>query len=550
MEEQSKPGVRHQPEQRSETPPCGASCPGGADVRSWIGTIAQRKKLGLRDEEAYRLAWNTIVDVNPFPAIMGRVCPHPCEGGCNRIEKDEAVSVNQMERFLGDWALRAGLPLARLEGDCKAESIGVIGSGPAGLSFAYQMARRGYPVVVYERNAKAGGMLRYGIPVYRLPEAVLDAEIQRILDLGVELKLESRIGRDVSLEQLESRHAMVFLGIGAQHGRMLGLPGETGPGCWSGTDYLSRVNQGDRVALGRRVAVIGGGNTAVDAAREARRGGAEEVLLLYRRTRAEMPAIATEIDEAIEEGVRIEFLVAPTEIVRDGDRLDSLVLTRMELGPADASGRRRPLPIAGSEYSLSVDSLIAAVSQQTDWSGLEAYRFDEDASPAEEFGKSAAHVWAGGDVIGLGVAGSAIGSGRLAAESMHARLRGLPEPVHSEADPITIGSVRLDHHPEQPRSEPLALPVSEWLQEPDAEIHLGISEEQFLAEAARCLSCGQCFGCEQCWMYCPHTCFTRLENVQPGMYYALNLDQCQACGKCIDICPCGFLHVQSQADPA
>jgi NAD-dependent dihydropyrimidine dehydrogenase PreA subunit len=242
--------------------------------------------------------------------------------------------------------------------------------------------------------------------------------------------------------------------------------------------------------------------------------------------------------------------VAPTEIIRVGDRLDSLVLTKMELEPADASGRRRPLPIAGSEYSLSVDSMIAAVSQQTDWSGLEAYRFDEAGSPVEEFGKSAAHVWAGGDVIGLGIAGTAIGSGRKAAESMHARLRGLPEPVDSEADPITIGPVRLDHHPERPRSESLALPVSEWLQEPDAEIHLGISEEQFLAEAARCLSCGQCFGCEQCWMYCPHTCFTRLENVQPGMYYALNLDQCQACGKCIDICPCGFLHVQLQADPA
>lgn len=551
MEEQSKPGVRHRPEQRSETPPCGAGCPGGADVRGWIGTIAQRRKLGLSDDEAYRLAWNTIVDVNPFPAVMGRVCPHPCESGCNRIGKDEAVSVNQMERFLGDWALRAGLPLARLEDDRKPESIGVIGSGPAGLSFAYQMARRGYPVVVYERKAKAGGMLRYGIPVYRLPEAVLDAEIQRILDLGVELQLDSRIGQDVGLEQLESRHDMVFLGIGAQHGRMLDIPGAAGPGCWSGTDYLSRVNQGDRVDLGRRVAVIGGGNTAVDAAREARRGGAEEVSLLYRRTRAEMPAIASEIDEAIAEGVRIELLVAPSEIIRDGGRLESLVLTRMELGEADASGRRRPLPVAGSEFRLSVDSVIAAVSQEADWSGLEAYRFDEAASPAEEFGKSAAHVWAGGDVIGLGIAGTAIGSGRKAAESMHARLRGLPDPIlHCPADPIAIEPFRLDHHSGRPRSEPLALPVSEWLQEPDAEIHLGISEEQFLAEASRCLSCGQCFGCEQCWMYCPHTCFTRLETVQPGRYYALKLDQCQACGKCIDICPCGFLHVQSDADSA
>ena len=544
MEERAKAGVRHQPEQHSAAPPCEASCPGGADVRGWIGMIAQRRMLGLSDHEAYGLAWNAIVDVNPFPAVMGRVCPHPCESGCNRIGKDEAVSVNQMERFLGDWALRAGLPLERLESDRKPESIGVIGSGPAGLSFAYQMARRGYPVVVYERNPKAGGMLRYGIPAYRLPEAVLDAEIQRILDLGVELKLESRIGRDVGLEQLESRHAMVFLGIGAQHGRMLDVPGETGPGCWSGTDYLRSVNQGDRLALGSRVAVIGGGNTAVDAAREARRGGAE-VTLLYRRTRAEMPAIPSEIDEAIEEGVRIWYLVAPTEIIRDGERLESLVLTRMTLGEADDSGRRRAVPTAGSEFRLAVDSLIVAVSQVTDWSGLETYRFDEEASPAPRIGKSEAHVWAGGDVIGLGVASTAIGAGRKAAESMHARLRGLPDPLHSEVDPIAIGPVKLDYHPERPRAVPLARPVSEWLQDPEAEIHLGITEEQFLEEVSRCLSCGQCFGCEQCWMYCPHTCFTRLEDVQPGMYYALTLDQCQSCGKCIDICPCGFLQARS-----
>jgi len=505
MDEQAKTELRRQPQQLSKAPPCGANCPGGADVR----------------------------------------CPHPCESGCNRIGKDEAVSVNQMERFLGDWALQAEMPLERLDTEPKSESIGVIGSGPAGLSFAYQMARRGYAVTVYERNPKAGGMLRFGIPAYRLPEEVLDGEIQRILDLGVELRLDTRIGQDLSTEELESQHSIIFMGIGAQSGRMLGIPGEAGPGSWSGTEYLSRINRGERVDLGRRVAVIGGGNTAIDAARAARRGGAE-VTIFYRRTRTEMPAIASEIDEAIEEGSEIQYLVAPTEVLRNGEVLESLLLTKMELGEADASGRRRPVPVAGSEYRIPVDSVIAAVSQETDWSGLEPYRFDGDGSQIGRSGRTAKQVWAGGDVLSLGVASTAIGSGRTAAEAVHARLRGLPEPtLDAPPEPIAVGPVKLDHYPERPRAVPLARPVSEWLQEPDAEIHLGISEEQFLEEVSRCLSCGQCFGCEQCWMYCAHTCFTRLEDVKPGQYYAVTLDQCQSCSKCIDICPCGFLQVRS-----
>jgi NADPH-dependent glutamate synthase beta subunit-like oxidoreductase len=544
MKERPTIELRRQPEQLAKPPPCGSNCPGGADVRGWVTTIAQRKKLGLNKAEAYERAWQMIVDVNPFPAVMGRVCPHPCESGCNRIGKDGAVSVNQMERFLGDWALGAGMSLARLDTEPKPESIGVIGSGPAGLSFAYQMTRRGYPVTVYERNPKPGGMLRYGIPDYRLPEAVLDAEIQRVLDLGMTLKLDTQIGREISGEELESQHRIIFLGIGAQSGRMLGIPGETGPGSWSGIEYLDRINQGERVDLGSRVAVIGGGNTAVDAARAARRSGAE-VTILYRRTRVEMPAIASEVDEAIEEGIQIRYLVAPTKIIRSGEMLESLVLAEMTLEASDASGRRRPVRVPGSEYRVPVDSVIAAVSQKPDWSGLEPYRFDGDATRVGGSGYTGEHVWAGGDVLSLGVVGTAVGTGRQAAEAVHARLRNLPEPSIDSPGSRPDVPVKLDHYPERARAVPLVLPVSERLQKPDAEIHLGISEEQFLQEVARCLSCGQCFGCEQCWMYCSHTCFTGLEDVKQGMYYALTLEACQACGKCIDVCPCGFLQVRS-----
>jgi len=535
--------VRH-PQQLQKAPPCRTNCPSGTDVRGWVTTIAQRKAMGLSDAEAFGRAWRNIVDVNPFPAVMGRVCPHPCESGCNRIGKDEAVSVNQMERFIGDWGLRADLPLQRLETDAKPESIGVVGAGPAGLSFAYQMARRGYAVTVYERYPKAGGMLRYGIPVYRLPEAVVDAEIQRILDLGVELKLDTRIGREISIEELEARHDIIFLGIGAHQGRLLGVRGETGAGVLTATEYLSRVNRGEAVPLGRSVAVIGGGNSAIDAARAARRGGAE-VAILYRRTRVEMPAISSEVEEALEEGIRIEFLMAPVEIIRSGETLKSLVVQRMELGLLDGSGRRHPVPVAGSEHRYDVDSVIAAISQEPDWSDLEHYRFDGGDSRAGPSGEIARRVWAGGDVLSPGLASSAIANSRKAAEAVHARLRGLPERVCEQPDPVKIGPVKIDYYAEKPRLQSATRPVPERLKESEAEIHLGISQEQFLEEVERCLSCGQCFGCEQCWMYCAHTCFTRLENGKPGVYFAMSLDECKACGKCIDICPCGYLQIRS-----
>ena len=247
------------PQRQEKLPPCCGGCLSGGDVRGWIGVVAQRRKLGLSDEDAFREAWNILSAVNPFPATMGRVCPHPCESGCNRTTKDGPVAVNALERFLGDWAIANRVSLPRLEETrSRPESIGVIGAGPAGLSFAYQMARRGYWVTVYEKAAKPGGMLYYGIPQYRLPGEVLESEIERILDLGVELRLGTIIGRDVSVSELRERHAILFLGIGAGRGLKLGVPGEDGPGSWTGTGYLSQVNQGVSVELGQRVVVVGG----------------------------------------------------------------------------------------------------------------------------------------------------------------------------------------------------------------------------------------------------------------------------------------------------
>jgi NADPH-dependent glutamate synthase beta subunit-like oxidoreductase/Pyruvate/2-oxoacid:ferredoxin oxidoreductase delta subunit len=528
--------------------------------------IAQRSKTGVGREDAYARAWRMITDVNPFPAVLGRICPHPCESGCNRSEKDGAVAINALERFLGDWAIAAKLPLEELEADPKQESIGVIGAGPSGLSFAYQMARRGYPVTVYDEHEVAGGMLRHGIPDYRLPPQVLDGEIQRILDLGVALELNTRVGRDVTIAELRERHDVLFLGVGAQKSLPLAVPGARGPGSWTGVEYLARVNRGEAVDLGRRVVVVGGGDTAVDAARTARRAGSD-VTILYRRSKEEMPADEAEIEEALAEGVLIRLLTSPAEIKRSDGRIVGLVALRNELGGPDGSGRRRPVPVPGSEHDLPADALIAAVSQEPDWRGLEAFHGEGRWLVSNDIGRIDDGVWAGGDVLGLGIAGMAISHGRRAAETVHADLRGPLSDARARgasgemarstaaidgereaADsgpqvPIGADRLRMDLYAPRLPAKPEHLPVEAALADADAEVTLRLTEEQFLAEVERCLSCGKCFGCEHCFMYCTPLCFSRVEEAEPGAYFALALERCEECGKCVEICPCGFLEL-------
>jgi formate dehydrogenase major subunit len=402
------------------------------------------------------------------------------------------------------------------------------------------MVRRGYPVTVYESYSKPGGMLYHGIPFYRLPEEVLMGEIQRIIDLGVELRLDTSVGKDITLEELRTSHKAIFLGIGAHEGRRLGVPGEDGPGVMTGTAYLNRINTGEEVDLGSRVVVIGGGDTAVDAARTARRRGAE-VTILYRRTRAEMPAIDSEVDDSQKEGVAIHFLAAPIEIRRDGTKVESVVVQRMQLGEPDSSGRRRPVPIEGSEFEVEVDTLIAAISQQPSWANLEELKPIDGWLVSSDHGRIGDGVWAGGDVLTLGLATTAIGHGRIAADAVHAKLRGLPAPAGCADPAIDPKHIKVKHYAESPRSERTSRPVDEWLTKPDVEIDQGLVEEQFLSEAERCFSCGLCLGCEQCAMYCNQGGFTRLAEVEPGAYYTIALDRCEHCGKCVEVCPSGFL---------
>jgi formate dehydrogenase major subunit len=531
-------------QQAEKQPPCQAHCPNSGDVRGWLGIIAQHEKNGLTLEQSFDEAWGRIAQLNPLPATIARICPHPCEDRCIRSDKDGAVSINALERFLGDWALSRTLPLPSATPRRYEESIGVIGSGPASLSFAYQMVRRGYGVTVYERGESIGGMLRRAIPEYRLPHGVLDAEVERLLELGITLKNNTDIGSAIRLEELRDWHDVVFLGLGAQAARRLGIPGEDGPGVAAGIDYLRARKRHIQSLAGQRVLVVGGGNTAIDTTRSALRDGAH-VTLLYRRSEAEMPAIAAEVADARAEGVEFRFLVSPTRIVRDGDKVTGIEIQPTRLGEPDAQGRRRPLPVKGQRQTLGADRVIIAVSQAPDWHGLEAILDVGESLHPDQDGRLAKGLWAGGDDRGAGIAGNAIAQGRVAAESAHAELRGtatLRMPAHNNA--MQRECVQHDYYADHRRGERPRLPEKNRLTNPDAEVDQTISVEQAYREARRCMSCGLCFDCQQCFMFCNAAGFTRVSETRPGNYFVLALEACEGCGKCVELCPCGYLELR------
>jgi formate dehydrogenase major subunit len=411
------------------------------------------------------------------------------------------------------------------------------------LSCAYQLSRRGYKnITVFEAFSKPGGMLRYGIPDYRLPQDVLDKEISRIEKLGVEIKCNQIIGKDISYEDLQKNHDAIFVGIGAHKGKLLGIPNEDAENVFTGTEFLNKINSGESIDVGDKVLVIGGGDTAIDAARISKRLGAE-VTVVYRRTRAEMPAIEEEIVGAEEEGIKIEFLAAPVEFEKEGDLINKMKCQKMELGEPDDSGRRRPVPIEGEYFFVDATTVIAAISQEPDFEGLDNLHEGKDWIKADETGKTEiADTYAGGDALDLGLVTIAIFQGRKAAETIHNRFRNIiPEPV-VKLPVITHDKMVLSFYESMIRNEPVQIPPAERLKELNMEITSTLTDEQIVAEAKRCMSCASCFDCGTCWSYCQDQAI--LKPVVKYQPYKFKMDFCNGCKKCEENCPCGYIEMK------
>ncbi|MBI5440181.1 MAG: FAD-dependent oxidoreductase [Deltaproteobacteria bacterium] len=481
---------------KAGTSPCKAACPAHISVQGYVALIAAGK---------YREALKLIKRDNPFPAVCGRVCNHPCEAACKRGEVDKPLDLMHLKRFVADLDLEAETRYAPEVAERKPQKVAVVGAGPAGLSAAYYLAAEGYPVTVFEAASVAGGWLTLGIPEYRLPRDVIEAEIGVIRGLGVDIRLNTALGRDVTLAELRADYGAVFLALGAHVSSKLGVPGEELEGVLHGIDYLKRVNLGEPLSLGRRVAVIGGGNVAMDAVRTALRTGSKDVVCLYRRSRAEMPASPEEVHEAEEEGVRFEFLVAPVRILGERGRVTGVECVRMELGEPDASGRRRPVPVPGSEFVVEADAVVPAIGQAADLSfdrsepRLVSRGQTLSADPVT-FATSLPGVFAGGDAVsGPATVIKAVAAGKEAALSIGRYFRGEDlaagrgrDWTRGVADGADVSGV-----PRAPRMEPPVVAPS-VRRESFREVAGRIPEEMARSEAERCLSCGICSECYQC----------------------------------------------------
>jgi 2-oxoacid:acceptor oxidoreductase delta subunit (pyruvate/2-ketoisovalerate family) len=503
-------------------PPCSDACPAGERVQQW---------LYQAEPGDYETAWRQLVEDNPFPAVMGRICYHPCETACNRAQLDEAVGINAVERFLGDLAIDRGWQLPPAGPDT-GKRVLVIGAGPAGLSCTYQLRRLGHHVRLVDSAAALGGMMRFGIPAYRLPRDVLDAEIERIITLGVDVGLEHTV-EDIESARAEGAFDAVFVAVGAQLARRLDIPSGDSARVLDAISLLHRVADGDPPQLGLRVAVYGGGDTAIDAARTARRLGATDAVVVYRRNRGHMPAHGDELDEALAEGVTVRWL----SVV---DRVDPghLVIEKVRL---DDEGF--PVP-TGETEQLDADSLVLALGQDTDLTLLDRapdVAIDDGYVQVETTMMTGeAGVFAGGDSVpSQRTATMAIGHGGRAALGIDAYLAGQEVTGPPLAAPATFERLNTWYFAEAPRTKRPELERARRISTFD-EVVGGLTEENALFEARRCLSCGNCFECDNCFGVCPDNAVIKLG---PGERYRFDYDFCKGCGICVAECPCGAIDM-------
>ncbi len=506
-------------------PPCNAACPAGEDIQGW---------LFHAESGDYEKAWRVLTENNPMPAIMGRVCYHPCEGGCNRQHLDESVGINSVERFLGDEAIKRGWKF-----DKPAHSTGkrvlVVGAGPSGLSAAYHLARLGHAVEIHEAGPLAGGMMRFGIPKYRLPREVLDAEVGRILETGVVLRLDTKVA-NIAESMKAGKFDAAFLAVGAHIGKRAYIPAGDATKIIDAVSVLRSMEGEDKPLLGRRVVIYGGGNTAIDVARTAKRLGASESIIVYRRTREKMPAHDFEVEEALQEGVMMKWL---STIKQAGE--GNITIEKMEL---DEKG----FPQSTGEFeTLEADSVVLALGQDVDLSLLEGVPGLEINDGVVRVGDNmmtgAAGIFAGGDMVpSERTVTVGVGHGKKAARHIDAWLRGethVPPAKHEIA-----GFDRLNtwYYSEAPHTIRPMLNIIRRQSTFD-EVLGGLDETNAQFEARRCLSFGNCFECDNCYGVCPDNAVIKLG---PGKRFEFNYDYCKGCGMCVTECPCGAIKMEAE----
>jgi 2-oxoacid:acceptor oxidoreductase delta subunit (pyruvate/2-ketoisovalerate family) len=503
-------------------PPCNDACPAGENIQGWLYEA---------ESGNYEAAWHKLVEENPLPAIMGRICFHPCETACNRVQVDEAVGINAVERFLGDLALEKGWALPEPSPD-SGKRILVVGAGPAGLSATYHLRRLGHQVRLVDSAPRLGGMMRYGIPAYRLPREVLDAEIARVVAMGVEIQLE-HVVHDVEQERRDGMFDAVFLAVGAQLGKRVDIPAGDSSRVIDAVSFLHQVAEDDPPLLGRRVVVYGGGDTAFDAARTARRLGATDAVIVYRRNRERMGASGDELQQALGEGVTVRWLSTVNKF--DGDRI---VLEKMKL---NEEGFPEP---TGEFEELDADSLVLALGQDTDLSLLEhaddVTVSDGSVEVLDSMMASPSGIFAGGDAVpAQRTATVAVGHGKRAAHGIDSFVMGCTAEAKVRHDIASFERLNTWYYADAPRTQ---RPELERIRRQTnfEEVIGGLTEDNALFEARRCMSCGNCFECDNCFGVCPDNAVIKLGE---NMRYQFDYDFCKGCGICVKECPCGAIDM-------
>ena len=503
-------------------PPCNNACPAGENTQEW---------LFHAESGDYHQAWKTLTGDNPMPAVMGRVCYHPCENACNRGQLDSAVGINSVERFLGDEALKLDWQFDKPAKE-SGKRVLVVGAGPSGLSAAYHLRRLGHTVSIYEAGPYAGGMMRFGIPSYRLPREVLDGEIKRIVNMGVELKLNTKVDNILDTMK-EGGFDASFLAVGAHIGKRTNIPACESAKILDAASVLRSMEGEEKPMLGRRVIVYGGGNTAIDVARTAKRLGADEAIIVYRRTREKMPAHDFEVEEALEEGVMMKWLSTIKSM--DGT---AITVEKMEL---DDEGR----PVSTGEFeTLEADSLILALGQDVDLSLLDGVPGLEIKNGVVVVGKNMmtghAGIFAGGDMVPSDrTVTVAIGHGKKAARHINAWLNDSEYVKPPKNELATFDKLNSWYYTDAPKTVRPTLDIIRR-QSTFEEVVSGLDENTALFEARRCLSCGNCFECDNCYGVCPDNAVIKLG---PGKKFEFNYDYCKGCGICVEECPCGAIKM-------